>query len=129
MRHALKLAVWLLLAAAPGATSLAAEPEQAVPIEPALEQVEAEPQQLGNDELAALSGGAGIEASLYASQQVTANHTGNTITAGALTSGDVAFSDGALSGFSGIGNFVINTGANNALQGAISVNIVNAPSP
>ncbi len=46
-----------------------------------------------------------------------------------VTSGAVNFSDNALSGFRGIGNFVVNTGANNTLQGAINISVVTTPGP
>ena len=60
-------------------------------------------------------------------QQLTGATTGNTINAGVLTSGQVTFSPQALNGFNGIGNFVINTGANNTLQGAINFSVVTVP--
>jgi len=60
------------------------------------------------------------------SQSVTASSTANVISAGSLISGGV-FSQNAFSGFSGIGNIVVNTGNNNAIQGTLSVTVVGQP--
>lgn len=79
------------------------------------------------DEMASISGGAEVSVEVLNRQQLTGTTTGNSITAGSLVSGQVTFGPDALSGFSGIGNFVINTGANNTLQGAISVSVVTTP--
>ncbi|HEY2359164.1 MAG TPA: hypothetical protein VGH86_17065 [Phenylobacterium sp.] len=79
------------------------------------------------DEMASISGGAEVSVEVLNRQQLTGTTTGNTITAGSLVSGTVNFSDNALNGFTGIGNFVVNTGANNTLQGAISVSVVTTP--
>jgi hypothetical protein len=72
--------------------------------------------------------GQGVTNTVMSEQQLSATNSGNSIVATVMRNGDVAFSTGALSGFTGIGNFVINTGNNSNLQGTISVNIVtNAP--
>ncbi len=80
---------------------------------------------LALDDLAAVSG-QGVENTLLSEQQLSAASSGNSITANTVRSGDVSMA-GALSGFSGVGNFVVNTGNNNTLQGAISVNIITTP--
>lgn len=79
------------------------------------------------DDLQAVNG-QGVEAILLSEQQLAATSSGNSVTATTIRSGDVNFS-GALSSFSGVGNFVVNTGNNNNLQGAISVNIITTPAP
>jgi hypothetical protein len=79
--------------------------------------------------MAGVNGGAEVSIELLNRQQLTGMTTGNTVTAGTLTSGPISFSPSALNGFNGIGNFVLNTGANNTLQGAISVSVVTAPPP
>ena len=79
------------------------------------------------DEMASISGGAEVSVEVLNRQQLTGTTTGNSISAGSLVSGGVNFSDNALNGFTGIGNFVVNTGANNTLQGAISVSVVTTP--
>lgn len=95
---------------------------------PAVEASDA-PQVMAKEELEAFSGGDAVDVHVTTNQQLTATSSGNTVNAGSLSSGEIAFSAEALSGFSGIGNFVVNTGANNTLQGSISVNIVTAPLP
>lgn len=100
---------------------------------PALSQTLPEPQlepaPIAIEDLGEMSGGQGVNVQLLSNQQLTATSSGNSVTAGSIQSGDVAFSANALQGFSGIGNFVINTGANNNLQGSINVSIVTAPNP
>lgn len=84
---------------------------------------------LSSSEMASLAGGEGVDVAVLTRQQLTGVTTGNTVNAGTVTSGAVNFSDNSLSGFRGIGNFVINTGANNTLQGAINISIVTTPGP
>lgn len=84
---------------------------------------------LSSSEMATLAGGEGVNVAVLTQQQLTGATTGNTVNAGTMTSGTVTFSDNALSGFRGIGNFVVNTGANNTLQGAINISVVTAPGP
>ena len=60
-------------------------------------------------------------------QRLTATNSGNSITAASVQSGDVNLQAGVFDGFSGLGNFVINTGNNNNLQGSLSVTILMAP--
>ena len=81
---------------------------------------------LDDRQLAGLTGGQ----EPVSSQWLSATNSGNTLNAaGSITSGIIDISSGALENFAGIGNFVFNTGANNNLQGDITVNIVNAPAP
>lgn len=70
-----------------------------------------------------------ISAGVIASsmQTLTATNSGNTVTADTIETGDITLSADALSGFSGVGNFVMNTGNNNNLQGSISIVIVMPP--
>jgi hypothetical protein len=72
-------------------------------------------------------GADGSSAHTTTTQNLTASTRDNSITADTVQSGDVSLSDGAFSGFNGIGNFVVNTGANNTLQGNLSVTIVTTP--
>lgn len=82
---------------------------------------------LSLQEMAEASGGQGVALEVLTRQQLSGTTSGNTVTAGTMTSGDVSFGADALDGFSGVGNFVINTGANNTLQGAINISIVTTP--
>ena len=79
---------------------------------------------VGDAQLADISGGESVAIS---DQTLTAVNTGNSIHADSVTNGAVSLNANAFSGFAGIGNFVINTGNNNNLQGSLSVNIVMAP--
>ncbi|WP_372786936.1 hypothetical protein [Phenylobacterium sp.] len=87
------------------------------------------PKALSPAEMAGINGGSEVSVEVLNRQQLTGMTTGNTINAGALSSGQINFEPGSLSGFNGIGNFVLNTGANNTLQGAISVSVVTTPPP
>ena len=84
---------------------------------------------LSLDEMSDISAGDGTFVEALTSQQLTGASTGNSVIANTVTSGDVNFSPTALSGFSGVGNFVVNTGANNILQGAINISVVTVPNP
>ena len=78
------------------------------------------------EELAGLSGGKTVVTALT-NQDLTAINTGNTITATTVGSGNISLSGGALANFSGVGNFVMNTGHNNNLQSSMSVTVIMAP--
>ncbi|MFN3523637.1 MAG: hypothetical protein ACK4YQ_15425 [Phenylobacterium sp.] len=110
-------------AAAAFATGHAAEapPE---PAAPASAPSPSPPPTLSPADLEAETAG---DVNVMSSQQLTATNSGNSITADTVQSGDIALTDSAFSGFSGVGNFVFNTGANNNLQGVVSVNIVGSP--
>ena len=117
----LTICAWLLCAGA----AIAAEPAKlpgAAP--PAAGHA---PTPLDPEALSAISGGTGVNVSVLSNQQLTATTSGNSIEAGSVVSGPVSFSPSALNGFNGVGNFVVNTGANNTLQGAINISIVTAP--
>ena len=52
------------------------------------------------------------------------------VNANTVTTGGMRIDANAFSGFNGVGNFVMNSGNNNNLQGAITINIVTtAPNP
>lgn len=77
-----------------------------------------------------LGGVAGGQTVLQAisTQTLEATSSNNTVQAGTLNTGAVSFAPGALSGFNGLGNLVVNTGANNVVQGAINLSISATPS-
>ncbi|HYF22244.1 MAG TPA: hypothetical protein VD929_02495 [Caulobacteraceae bacterium] len=79
--------------------------------------------------LSELSGGQAITVTALTTQTLTAASTGNTVNGGTVGSGAVAIGEGAFSGYSGIGNFVVNTGHNNTLQGSIGVTVAITPGP
>ncbi len=74
---------------------------------------------ISNDDLALLRGGQAI---VLSNQTLTAIVNGNVLN-GNYVAGQISLTDNALSNFSGMGNFVINTGAQNNLQSAMNVTI------
>src|ERR1043165_2190740 len=84
---------------------------------------------LSAEELRAISGGEEVKVDVLTHQSLNAAVSENSITAHTVESGDVSFAPNPLN-FNGIGNFVVNPGNNNAIQGSLSVTILNAaPSP
>lgn len=78
-----------------------------------------DPSVLSLDELAEMRGG---EQTAVSQQNFISDNSGGTI-GGDFTAGDVSISDNALSNFNGLGNIVINTGAQSTLQAALGVSI------
>lgn len=104
----------------PSADVAPAPIEAQAPLSPSSEG----PVALSPDLLAAESA-QGVSNTVLTEQQLTATNSGNSVVAaGNIVTGDIAFSSTALSGFSGVGNFVVNTGNNSNLQGSINVTIV-----
>jgi hypothetical protein len=85
--------------------------------------------ELSLEDMDALAGGTGVDVVLITDQTLTATNTGNTVTGDVVGSGQVNLGSGTFSGYSGLGNFVINTGHNNNLQSSMSVSVVLAPTP
>ena len=82
-------------------------------------EIQAEPAILSNSELDRLRGGESI---VVTNQTLTAITSGNVIN-GNYAAGDVSLSDFALSNFNGLGNILINTGAQVSLQTGMNVTI------
>ncbi|NEX95182.1 hypothetical protein [Caulobacter sp. 17J65-9] len=78
---------------------------------------------VGAADLAEMAGGQAVVIAI-SNHDLDAINRDNTITADTVGSGNVELGANAFSGFNGIGNFVINTGHNNNLQGSLSVNVV-----
>jgi hypothetical protein len=78
-----------------------------------------DPNEVGDDELTDLRGGESI---VVGNQTLLAITSGNIIN-GNYTAGNVTISDNALSNFSGLGNVLINTGAQVSLQTGMNVTI------
>ena len=70
---------------------------------------------------------AGVDVMMITDQTLTATNHGNTVIGETIGSGQVNIGSNAFSGYSGLGNFVINTGHNNNLQSSMNVSIVLAP--
>lgn len=86
-----------------------------------------EAEMLSLEDMAALSGGDGVEIAVITDQTLNAVNAGNTVSGDVVSSGQVTLGTGAFSGYSGLGNFVINTGHNNNLQSSMNVSIVLPP--
>lgn len=87
-------------------------------------------QPLNVDELHDLNGRQGVSVIVASDQLLKATNSGNSITANTVGSGAITVGANAFAGYSGVGNFVMNTGHNNNLQGAITINIVTTgPTP
>jgi hypothetical protein len=136
LKHRALPAAGLALALAYAGAGLAAEPPSLEPVVGLAilhwTQPAAPPSNDGQDAsnvvLADLSGrGAENTSVAMTEQSLSAVNTGNTINAGSLISGSISLQDSALSGFSGIGNIMMNTGANNNLQSTMSVTIIVTP--
>lgn len=125
----MRLPIRSLLAASLASIALNAhaEPKEVPEAGPPASEPSAAAGAMSIEEMEAASGGQGVSLNVLTQQQLTGTTSGNTVTAGTLTSGEVSFGPGALDGFSGVGNFVINTGANNTLQGAINISVATTP--
>lgn len=125
----------LLGAADPNSASPPTPPPPFIIIAPALVDAATAavsgPRSLAVDELDALHGRQGASSVIIASDQLLqATNSGNSVNANTVTTGGMRIDANAFSGFNGIGNFVMNSGNNNNLQGAITINIVTtAPNP
>lgn len=98
--------------------------DAAKPETPALPQ---DTQAISLADLDSLRAGDDTHAVAISDQTLTAVNAGNSVNADQVSSGAMTLSDNAFTGFNGIGNFVMNTGHNNNLQGSISVTIAVVP--
>ena len=72
----------------------------------------------------------GVNVIVASDQLLKATNSGNSVTANSVGSGGITVGANAFAGYNGVGNFVMNTGHNNNLQGAITINIVTtSPNP
>jgi hypothetical protein len=90
-------------------------------------QAPADAEVLSMEDMDALAGGTGVTAIAITEQTLNAVNNGNSVNAEVVNSGQVNIGANAFSGYSGMGNFVINTGHNNNLQSSMSVTLVLAP--
>jgi len=85
--------------------------------------------QMAPQDLGATS--AGSNTVLYGAvtdQTLAATNTGNQLNvAGNLANGALTVQSNAFGGFNGVGNFIMNTGNQNNLQGSLNVTIIMAP--
>lgn len=76
--------------------------------------------------LDAITGGQSVTHEIVNEQNLSARSESNRISAEVVESGAIVFDSTSLEGFNGIGNFVLNTGNNNVLQGSIAVTVFTA---
>ena len=119
MKSAKKLKIGLCAAAVLAFASAASAQEAA--------STPAQAEVLSLEEMEALAGGTGVNATAITEQMLNAVNSGNNVTGEIVNSGQVNIGANAFSGYSGVGNFVINTGHNNNLQSSMNVSIVLAP--
>lgn len=132
MRPRLTTACALLVALSAPAFAQEAAPPVPPPQIAAVPESFADPAPLGDAELAEMSGRANyyqFDTQALTRQALTASSRDNSVTGQTVGSGDVTIGSDAFSGFNGIGNFVVNTGHNNVLQGSLSVQVVVVPTP
>lgn len=82
---------------------------------------------LNTDDMDHLTVGTGVDIVTLTNQTLTAVNTGNTVNGETVSSGDVNIGTDAFSGYSGLANFVINTGHNNNLQASLNLTVVVGP--
>jgi len=82
---------------------------------------------LNSDDMEHLNVGAGVDIVTITQQTLTAVNNGNSVNGDTVSSGDIDIGTDAFSGYSGLANFVINTGHNNNLQASMNVTIVLGP--
>ena len=114
----------LFFAAGLAGASIAVAEEPSSPA-PAAEASDAEI--LSLDDMESLAGGTGVDVHVITTSVLDAVNNGNTVTGDVVGSGQVNIGSDAFAGYSGLGNFVINTGHNNNLQSSMNVSIALAP--
>ena len=82
---------------------------------------------LSMEDMETLAGGTGVDIHVITEGVLEAVNSGNTVSGETIGSGEVNIGQNAFSGYSGLGNFVINSGHNNNLQSSMSVSVVLAP--
>lgn len=125
-----RLTVCALFAAAPAFAETPPPAPVATPAPAeAFDAADAAP--VSEDELDETRGGANylFVTETQTTQVLTAASTGNSVNGQTVDSGAISIGGDAFRGFSGIGNFVVNTGHNNVLQGSLSVQVALVPTP
>lgn len=126
MKSVTQIVRGLFFAAGLASASIAAAEEPSSPA-PAAEASDAEI--LSLDDMESLAGGTGVDVHVITTSVLDAVNNGNTVTGDVVGSGQVNIATDAFAGYSGLGNFVINTGHNNNLQSSMNVSIALAPTP
>ena len=126
MKSVTQIVRGLFFAAGLASAGIAAAEEPSSPA-PAAEASDAEI--LSLDDMESLAGGTGVDVHVITTSVLDAVNNGNTVTGDVVGSGQVNIGSDAFAGYSGLGNFVINTGHNNNLQSSMNVSIALAPTP
>ncbi|MFO1018633.1 MAG: hypothetical protein U1E03_13620 [Hyphomonadaceae bacterium] len=124
MKSVTQIVRGLFFAAGLASASIAVAEEPSSPA-PAAEASDAEI--LSLDDMESLAGGTGVDVHVITTSVLDAVNNGNTVTGDVVGSGQVNIGSDAFAGYSGLGNFVINTGHNNNLQSSMNVSIALAP--
>lgn len=124
MKSVTQIVRGLFFAAGLASASIAVAEEPSSPA-PAAEATDAEI--LSLDDMESLAGGTGVDVHVITTSVLDAVNNGNTVTGDVVGSGQVNIGSDAFAGYSGLGNFVINTGHNNNLQSSMNVSIALAP--
>lgn len=82
---------------------------------------------LNTDDMQHLTVGTGVDIVTITQQTLTAVNNGNSVNGDTVSSGDIDIGTDAFSGYSGLANFVINTGHNNNLQASLNLTVVLGP--
>jgi len=82
---------------------------------------------LTSDDMQALAGGTGVDVHVITEGTLDAVNSGNSVSGDVVGSGQIDIGANAFAGYSGLGNFVINSGHNNNLQSSMNVSVVLAP--
>jgi hypothetical protein len=108
--------------ASPAFAQDAATSDQAATVSAAAEEV------MSLEDLGAYVGtGADGDSVIVTEETLQAITRDNVVSGEVVRSGDITLSNGGLSGFDGIGNFIMNTGHQNNLQSSMSVSILLGP--
>lgn len=124
MKSVTQIVRGLFFAAGLASASIAAAEE---PSSPASAAEASDAEILSLDDMESLAGGTGVDVHVITTSVLDAVNNGNTVTGDVVGSGQVNIGSDAFAGYSGLGNFVINTGHNNNLQSSMNVSIALAP--
>ena len=120
-----RLTIGLLLAAGLASASLAFAEE--VPSSTQTASVGGQAELLTSDDMQGLAGGTGVDVHVITEGTLDAVNSGNSVSGDVVGSGQIDIGANAFAGYSGLGNFVINSGHNNNLQSSMNVSVVLAP--
>lgn len=125
MQSLSRLTSGLVLAAGLASASLAFAEEG--PSSTPAASVRTEAELLTSEDMQDLAGGTALDVDVITEGTLDAVNSGNSVNGDVVGSGQIDIGANAFAGYSGLGNFVINSGHNNNLQSSMNVSIVLAP--